>query len=152
MYTRENDVQRAILTFRDGKINRALVTFISSYFSQYFVPGSCTFFWLILFVLLFRSADILSTFFNTFLYIMDSASTNSPDCLLSMSGGHLQYVLDENGLEYTPDGKFIRWSASNKKHPRNWHMSRKIYDSSLIIFLDFFTLDPTAYSIPSLLR
>lgn len=69
---------------------------------------------------------------------MESTLTNSPDRLLP-SEGHLQFILAENGLEFTADEKHIRWSASNKKHPRNWHMPRKIYDSSLIIFLDFFT-------------
>jgi hypothetical protein len=76
---------------------------------------------------------------------MESTSTKSPDCLslapsLSPSPrGHLHFILEENGLELTTDGRFIRWSASNPKHPRNWRMPRKIYDSSLIIFLDFFT-------------
>ncbi|KAJ5590640.1 hypothetical protein N7450_004612 [Penicillium hetheringtonii] len=70
---------------------------------------------------------------------MEASLTNSPDCLVPFEKGHLHLVLEDNGLEFTPDGGFIRWSASNKKHPRNWHMPRKIYDSSLIIFLDFFT-------------
>ncbi|KAJ5103441.1 hypothetical protein N7532_003970 [Penicillium argentinense] len=64
---------------------------------------------------------------------MDSVSSGST------SKENAQFVLEEYGLEYTPDGKFVRWSVSNKKHPRNWHIPRKIYDSSLIIFLDFFT-------------
>lgn len=51
----------------------------------------------------------------------------------------LRSALDDLALESTPDGQFIRWSASNRRHPRNWHDSRKIYDSSLIIFLDLFT-------------
>ncbi|OQD81434.1 hypothetical protein PENANT_c027G04819 [Penicillium antarcticum] len=51
----------------------------------------------------------------------------------------IQSHLDNYGLEYTPDGEFIRWSASNINHPRNWPLLRKIYDSSLIIFLDLFT-------------
>ena len=50
-----------------------------------------------------------------------------------------QSILDAYGLEYTPDGQYIRWSVSNKKHPRNWNMPQKIYDSSVIIFLDLFT-------------
>jgi hypothetical protein len=51
----------------------------------------------------------------------------------------VQPFLDEYDLEYTPDGQFIRWSCLNKKHPRNWPASRKIYDTGLIIFLDLFT-------------
>ncbi|KAJ5112051.1 hypothetical protein N7532_000096 [Penicillium argentinense] len=51
----------------------------------------------------------------------------------------IQSLLDEHGLEYTLNGEFIRWSVSNKRHPRNWPASRKIYDTGLIIFLDLFT-------------
>ncbi|KAJ5648399.1 hypothetical protein N7490_004771 [Penicillium lividum] len=54
-------------------------------------------------------------------------------------GRDLQLVLDSHGLEFTPDGQLIRWSASNKNHPRNWTLSRKIYDSHMVIFLDLFT-------------
>ncbi|KAK2616601.1 hypothetical protein QQS21_000424 [Conoideocrella luteorostrata] len=57
----------------------------------------------------------------------------------SFDDGALQFLLDEQGLEYTTDGKYIRWSISNKNHPRNWPMTRKVYDSSVVIFLDFFT-------------
>lgn len=52
---------------------------------------------------------------------------------------NIQSFLQEYGLELTPDGEFIRWTVSNARHPRNWHILRKIYDSSLIIFLDLFT-------------
>ena len=52
---------------------------------------------------------------------------------------YIQSVLDGYGLELTPDGEYVRWTASNCRHPRNWSASRKIYDSSLIIFLEFFT-------------
>ncbi|KAH8700928.1 putative MFS transporter [Talaromyces proteolyticus] len=51
----------------------------------------------------------------------------------------LQSHLDEMRLEFTPDRHFVRWSASNRRHPRNWPMVRKVYDSSLIIWLDLFT-------------
>ena len=73
---------------------------------------------------------------------MESTLTKSPDCLLPSTpsqDSHLSFILEDNGLELTADGQFVRWSASNKKHPRNWHMPRKIYDTGLIIFLDFFT-------------
>ncbi|KAK5790905.1 hypothetical protein VI817_006214 [Penicillium citrinum] len=48
-------------------------------------------------------------------------------------------LLEEHGLEFTPDGQSIRWSVTNKRHPRNWSASRKIYDTGLVIFLDLFT-------------
>lgn len=53
--------------------------------------------------------------------------------------GNIHALLDENDLEFTADGESIRWSVSNKRHPRNWPVSRKVYDTGLIIFLDLFT-------------
>lgn len=54
-------------------------------------------------------------------------------------GRLLQSSLDDLGLEFTPDGQFVRWSMANPRHPRNWHKLRKMYDSGLIIWLDLFT-------------
>lgn len=51
--------------------------------------------------------------------------------------------LFEQGLDYTPDGRFVCWGRGNKRHPRNWRSVRKIYDTTLILFLDFFVyVDP----------
>ncbi|EFE34070.1 uncharacterized protein ARB_07021 [Trichophyton benhamiae CBS 112371] len=61
------------------------------------------------------------------------------EILPTIGENNLQALLEEHGLEYTPDGEHIRWLASNPKHPRNWSMLRKIYDSGLIIILDLFT-------------
>ncbi|KAJ5541494.1 hypothetical protein N7494_006570 [Penicillium frequentans] len=71
---------------------------------------------------------------------MHSSQTDTGP-LISPIPGHrdLRSVLNEYGLEFTPDGQLIRWSASNKNHPRNWTLGRKIYDSHMIIFLDLFT-------------
>lgn len=55
------------------------------------------------------------------------------------SQDHLQQCLDHFGLEWTADGKLIRWSSSNRRHPRNWRPLRKIFDTGVIIFLEFFT-------------
>jgi hypothetical protein len=44
---------------------------------------------------------------------------------------HLGLQLDEEGV--------VRWERSNKLHPRNWPMARKMYDISLIVILDFAT-------------
>lgn len=61
----------------------------------------------------------------------------------------IQPLLDTHGLEFTPDGQRIRWSVANKKHPRNWPTSRKIYDTGLVIFLDLFTYtSPSAPTLP----
>ena len=58
-----------------------------------------------------------------------SASTNMHDPSVSA-------YLAEHDLEVTPDGNFVRWQGKNKKHPRNWHIARKIYDTSLFCTLD----------------
>ena len=50
----------------------------------------------------------------------------------------LQTLLQLHGLEMGEDG-VIRWKPNASQHPRSWKMSRKLYDTSLIIFLDFFT-------------
>ncbi|KAJ5290147.1 uncharacterized protein N7443_010400 [Penicillium atrosanguineum] len=68
-----------------------------------------------------------------------SQQTMSLKLPASHDSSNIQSVLDAYGLEFTSDGKLIRWSASNKKHPRNWSTSRKSFDSSVIIFLELFT-------------
>lgn len=72
---------------------------------------------------------------------MDSSSQESEISKLppSHNSSNIQSVLDDYELEFTADGKLIRWSASNKNHPRNWSTSRKLLDSSLLGFFDLFT-------------
>ncbi|KAI1854654.1 hypothetical protein JX265_007478 [Neoarthrinium moseri] len=48
-------------------------------------------------------------------------------------------ILDEQGLELTPDGQHVRWSRANQRHPRNWSKARKAYDTGLIIWVDVYT-------------
>jgi hypothetical protein len=51
----------------------------------------------------------------------------------------LQLTLAQYGLRMAADGYHIQWAVGNPRHPRNWDISRKIYDASLLIFLEFFT-------------
>ncbi|OJJ02715.1 hypothetical protein ASPVEDRAFT_53336 [Aspergillus versicolor CBS 583.65] len=51
----------------------------------------------------------------------------------------LRQTLAQYGLRIAADGYHIQWAAGNPRHPRNWPISRKIYDISLLIFLEFFT-------------
>ncbi|KAL4782827.1 major facilitator superfamily domain-containing protein [Aspergillus varians] len=51
----------------------------------------------------------------------------------------LQQSLAQYGLRLAADGYHVRWAVGNPRHPRNWPMSRKVYDISLLIFLEFFT-------------
>lgn len=71
---------------------------------------------------------------------MDSPKVEAPlDRPSVAENDYAQLALDARGLEFTSDGLFVRWSPGNKKHPRNWALSRKIYDCGLITFLDLFT-------------
>lgn len=47
-------------------------------------------------------------------------------------------VLSGHELEFTPDGQLVRWRRDNKRHPRNWPLLRRVYDISIIFFLDLF--------------
>lgn len=46
--------------------------------------------------------------------------------------------LRKHYFELTPDGSFVRWLRENPKHPRNWSVLRKTYDTGLICALDLF--------------
>ncbi|RAL02525.1 putative MFS multidrug transporter [Aspergillus ibericus CBS 121593] len=48
-------------------------------------------------------------------------------------------LLPQYGLKLAPDGLHIQWALGNRRHPRNWSLRRKVYDTALIIFLEFFT-------------
>ncbi|KAL2823882.1 major facilitator superfamily domain-containing protein [Aspergillus cavernicola] len=51
----------------------------------------------------------------------------------------LQHSLAQYRLRVAADGYHIQWAVGNPRHPRNWGIFRKIYDVSLLIFLEFFT-------------
>ncbi|PTU18309.1 hypothetical protein P175DRAFT_0465184 [Aspergillus ochraceoroseus IBT 24754] len=51
----------------------------------------------------------------------------------------LEQSLAQYGLKVAADGFHIQWAVGNQRHPRNWHISRKVYNVSLLIFLEFFT-------------
>ncbi|KAF5856690.1 hypothetical protein ETB97_007009 [Aspergillus alliaceus] len=53
--------------------------------------------------------------------------------------GILESHLRQYGLQVAADGFHIRWAKGNQRHPRNWSIIRKAYDTSLIIFLELFT-------------
>ncbi|KAK0651001.1 major facilitator superfamily transporter [Cercophora newfieldiana] len=47
------------------------------------------------------------------------------------------YHLAKHSLQRGADG-LITWQRSHKDHPRNWSTARKVFDTSIIIFLEFF--------------
>lgn len=57
------------------------------------------------------------------------AHENSPD---------LDQKLESYGLILSSDG-YVRWNNNNPDHPRNWPTGRKVYDTAVIIFLEFIT-------------
>ncbi|KUM55642.1 hypothetical protein ACN42_g11605 [Penicillium freii] len=50
------------------------------------------------------------------------------------------HALEIQGLKRTGDEKnLVGWAAMNPRHPRNWSNSRKVYDVSILIILEFYT-------------
>ncbi|KAL4989616.1 major facilitator superfamily domain-containing protein [Aspergillus falconensis] len=47
--------------------------------------------------------------------------------------------LCQHGLEVDPGSGYIGWKKDSKDHPRNWSSTRKTYDTSLVMFLEFYT-------------
>ncbi|KAL4808167.1 major facilitator superfamily domain-containing protein [Aspergillus unguis] len=47
--------------------------------------------------------------------------------------------LSHHGLEIDSESGYIRWRRDSKDHPRNWTAARKSYDTSLVMFLEFYT-------------
>ncbi|KAJ5103500.1 hypothetical protein N7532_004029 [Penicillium argentinense] len=50
----------------------------------------------------------------------------------------MQEYLQEHYLEFAPNGKSIRWTHDNPRHPRNWPVWRKTFDIGIICALDLF--------------
>lgn len=47
-------------------------------------------------------------------------------------------LLTQYGVERKSDG-FIYWKSDSSDHPRRWSSSRKLFDTSIIIILEFYT-------------
>ncbi|KAJ5155876.1 hypothetical protein N7492_008679 [Penicillium capsulatum] len=48
----------------------------------------------------------------------------------------LQTQLRAHNLELTPDARFVRWTRDHPSQPRNWPIIRRIYDITLVSFVD----------------
>jgi len=66
----------------------------------------------------------------------------------SSGGGHADETLLPYGLAMN-EHQQVDWAGGNAHHPRNWPASRKVFDTSVVIFLDFFTCVPSPL-IPNL--
>lgn len=47
-------------------------------------------------------------------------------------------ILAHYGVERQTDG-LINWKRDCKTHPRNWTLTRKAFDTVIIIFFEFYT-------------
>lgn len=54
------------------------------------------------------------------------------------SNGEYVEELQQLGLKLEDDG-FVKWRIDCTAHPRNWCVSRKAFDTGLILLLDLFT-------------
>ncbi|OJJ05759.1 hypothetical protein ASPVEDRAFT_138139 [Aspergillus versicolor CBS 583.65] len=63
------------------------------------------------------------------------ASTSTTSVASSLSDEQVA----RHGLEIDPETGYIRWRKDSKDHPRNWSTFRKTYDTSLVMFLEFYT-------------
>jgi hypothetical protein len=52
--------------------------------------------------------------------------------------GALIEEIKRHGLVVTENG-YIRWDSKNPKHPRNWKSGRKLYNTLVILCLEFVT-------------
>jgi hypothetical protein len=56
----------------------------------------------------------------------------------SMIPKPLKAQLKSDELELLENG-VVCWTANSQMHPRKWTLKRKIYDTAVIVFLEFFT-------------
>jgi hypothetical protein len=47
--------------------------------------------------------------------------------------------VSEAGLQRTKSSR-IQWNKQHEEYPRNWPIKRKVFDTSIIVFLEFYTL------------
>lgn len=59
----------------------------------------------------------------------DSDTSSVPSSVISS--------LREKGLDVSPSG-VVSWEAASPNHPRHWSLTRKMYDTLVICFLEFF--------------
>ena len=49
---------------------------------------------------------------------------------------YVQVDFSKHGLAVTQQG-LVYWKEGEMQHPRDWHIHRKLYDSSLVILFEF---------------
>jgi MFS family permease len=56
----------------------------------------------------------------------------------SLGDNELQDCLIQHGLTTNAEG-FVRWRSNNIRHPRNWTIHAKAYNTAIILLLEFIT-------------
>ncbi|KAL2795561.1 major facilitator superfamily domain-containing protein [Aspergillus keveii] len=64
---------------------------------------------------------------------------SSSTIAVSTENGVTEAQLARHGLELEPSTGYICWRKDSKDHPRNWPVLRKTFDTSLVVFLEFYT-------------
>jgi len=63
---------------------------------------------------------------------------NSSDISNTAVDAEALKCIDELGLRLVGDG-YVKWKSDAEAHPRNWSVTRKCFDTGLIVMLDLFT-------------
>jgi len=50
----------------------------------------------------------------------------------------IESQISEAGLQRTKSNR-IQWNKQDTEYPRNWPTRRKVFDTSIIVFLEFYT-------------
>jgi hypothetical protein len=48
--------------------------------------------------------------------------------------------LSEAGLQRTRSNR-VQWDKKHEEYPRNWPIKRKVFDTSIVVFLEFYTYE-----------
>ena len=58
------------------------------------------------------------------------------DSLSNEKKAQLRSELDSHGLQIGHEG-FVEWKLDEKRHPRNWNVSKKAFNVGLVCVFDF---------------
>ena len=69
---------------------------------------------------------------------LDGLMGEEDEALIQDISPKMYVELKTHGLSIGKDG-LVQWERHNEDHPRNWSLSKKSFNTFVIIFLDFFT-------------
>lgn len=86
----------------------------------------------------FENFDNTLPLFDSRTYLSNYTFNTSRDALRRMEQKDTENQISEAGLQRTKSNR-IRWNKQDKEYPRNWPTRRKVFDTSIIVFLEFYT-------------